>query len=85
MNKKSITKEERYLIASYEAVKNSENPLEVELDRHQIAKIANITDKCANAIVKQHIRANFFIKRGEFYFSCTDYGIKIAKSLLDSE
>ncbi len=83
MNQKSLTKDERYLIALYEEHLKSDEE-ELAIDRHSVGDKAKLSAKGVNSTVHQLIRGNFVRKKGEVNIILTTTGIEVAKNILEN-
>ncbi len=83
MSKGGITKEERYLLALYEMVKDLEDP-EEPVDSYTVGLSVGITIRQVDAITTQLIRTNFIRRSDKHWISLTPNGLDLINSLLNS-
>ncbi len=77
---KARTKEEKFLIAAYEAAKAT-GDWEAEIDRYVVGQKIGLHPRGINTIVQELTQANFIKKRGETAIVVTDHGVKLIDEL----
>lgn len=77
---KSRTKEEKFLIAAYEAAKAT-GDAEAEIDRYVVGQRIGLHPRGINTICQELTQANFIRKRGDTAIVVTDHGVKLIEEL----
>lgn len=80
---KARTKEEKFLIAAYEAAKSTGDP-EAEIDRYVVGQRIGLHPRGINTIVQELTQANFVRKRGQTAIVVTDHGVLLIEEITGS-
>ena len=84
MSRKSITKDELYLIKLWELAQKQEDPY-IEIDRYVVGKAMGQNDKSVDNIVRMLAQTNFIKKGDENCIYLTPHGIRFVETLLESK
>jgi len=79
---KSRTQDEKFLIALYQASKESDD-LTTAFNRYAIGKSVGLQERGVNAICKLLLQANFIKKSSEEDIYITEHGVNLACRLLE--
>lgn len=78
------TKEEKFILEAYrQACLKAEDPQEAVLHRYRIGDKVGLGEKGVNGSFKLFVKANFVEPLEEGTFTLTEWGIRLAKQLLE--